>query len=150
MSQNYRSRTSIGEPQKRNRSRELESAAKRKKIESYVDVCNVGGYDELTFTVKDAEGCLYTSNMQLPSLFNDSDQDEDMTFRLMKERRTRFEYNNLDDEKSQFYQFILSKSEEETSRIQELYEHADSLDSEDFYVNFINLMFYYLLVSFTI
>ena len=59
-----------------------------------------------------------------------------MTFRLMKERRTQFDNNNLDDEKSQFYQFILSKSEEETSRIQELYEHSDL--SEDFYVNYVN------------
>ena len=105
-----RSRTSnrhLTEPKKRNRSRELESAAKRKKMESYVDVSkDNGGYDKLTFITKDGEYCLYTSHMQLPSLFNDSDQDEDMTLRLMKERRTRFEYNNLDDEKSQFYQFI--------------------------------------------
>ena len=78
MSQNYRSRTSIGEPQKRNRSRELESAAKRKKMESYVDVSkDNGGYDELTFIVKDAEDCLYTSHMQLSSIFEESDQDED-------------------------------------------------------------------------
>ena len=40
--------------------------------------------------------------MQLPSLFNDSDEDEDMTFRLMNQRRSRFSKNNLDDEKSQF------------------------------------------------
>ena len=73
--------------------------------------------------------------MQLPSLFNDSDEDEDMTFRLMNQRRSRFSNNNLDDEKTQFYKFILSKSEEETSRIQELYEHSDL--SEDFYVNFV-------------
>ena len=76
-------------------------------MDSYVDVSkDDGGYDQLTFEVKDAEDCLYTSHMQLPSLFDDSDQDEYMTFRLMKERRTRFKYNNLDDEKSQFYQFI--------------------------------------------
>ena len=82
MSQNYRSRTSIGEPQKRNRSRELESAAKRKKLESYVDVCNdVGGYNQLTFEEKDGEDCLYTSLMQLPSLIKESGQGEDMTFR---------------------------------------------------------------------
>ena len=137
MSQNYRSRTSIAESQKRNRTRELESAAKRKKLESYINVCNdVGGYDELSFDEKDAEDCLYTSNMQLPSLFNDSDEDEDMTFRLMKERRSRFSNNSQDDEKSQFYKFIISKSEEETSRIQELYEHSDL--SEDFYVNYVN------------
>ena len=106
-------------------------------MESYVDVSkDNGGYDELTFIIKDAEDCLYTSHMQLPSLFNDSDQDEDMTFRLIKERRTRFKYNNLDDEKFQFYKFILSKSEEETSWIQELYEHSDL--SKDFYVNFVN------------
>ena len=104
---------------------------------SYVDVSkDNGGYDELTLIVKDAEDCLYTSHMQLPSLFDDSDQDEDMTFRLMKERRSRFSNNSQDDEKSQFYKFIISKSEEETSRIQELYEHSDL--SEDFYVNFIN------------
>ena len=59
-----------------------------------------------------------------------------MTFRLMNQRRSRFSNNILDDEKTQFYKFILSKSEEETSRIQELYEHSDL--SEDFYVNFIN------------
>ena len=62
-----RSRTSnrhLTEPKKRNRSRELESAAKRKKMESYVDVSkDNGGYDELTFIVKDAEDCLYTSHM---------------------------------------------------------------------------------------
>ena len=33
MSQNYRSRTSIGETQRRNRSREFESAAKRVEFE---------------------------------------------------------------------------------------------------------------------
>ena len=82
MSQNYKSRTSIGEPQKRNRSRELESAAKRKRMESYVDVSkDNGGYDELTFIIKDTEDCLYTSHMQLPSLFDESDQDEDKPFR---------------------------------------------------------------------
>ena len=73
--------------------------------------------------------------MQLPSLFKESGQGEDMTFRLMNQRRSRFSNNNLDDEKTQFYKFILSKSEEETSRIQELYEHSDL--SEDFYVNFV-------------
>ena len=115
----------------------MESAAKRKKLESYVDVCNdVGGYNQLSFDEKDAEDCLYTSNMQLPSLFEESGQGEDMTFRLMNQRRSRFSNNNLDDEKTQFYKFILSKSEEETSRIQELYEHSDL--SEDFYVNFVN------------
>ena len=47
----------------------MESAAKRKKLESYVDVCNdVGGYNQLTFEEKDGEDCLYTSLMQLPSL----------------------------------------------------------------------------------
>ena len=76
MSQNYRSRTSIAESQKRNRTQELESAAKRKKLESYVDVCNdVGGYNQLSFDEKDAEDCLYTSNMQLPSLFEESGED---------------------------------------------------------------------------
>ena len=54
----------------------------------------------------------------------------------MNQRRSRFSKNNLDDEKSQFYKFILSKSEEETSRIQDLYEHSDL--SEDFYVNFVS------------
>ena len=142
MSQNCRSRTSnthqrnISEPQRRNRSREFESAAKRvkfeerkyggeakkvnepsggqsskrendekrrqsfnkrgdkrkedenkkckkckkcdlrtpikvnrRKMDSYVDVSkDDGGYDQLTFMVKDAEDCLYTSHMQLPSL----------------------------------------------------------------------------------
>ena len=53
----------------------------------------------------------------------------------MNQRGSRFDDNNLDDEKTQFYKFILSKSEEETSRIQELYEHSDL--SEDFYVNFV-------------
>ena len=43
----------------------------------------------------------------------------------MNQRRSRFDYNNLNDEKSQLYQLILSKTEEETSRIQELYEHVD-------------------------
>ena len=33
-------------------------------MESYVDVSkDNGGYDELTFIVKDAEDCLYTSHM---------------------------------------------------------------------------------------
>ena len=137
MSQNYRSRTSIAESQKRSRTRELESAAKRKKLESYVDVCNdVGGYNQLTFEEKDGEDCLHTSLMQPSSLIEESGQGEDMTFRLMNQRRSRFSKNNLDDEKSQFYKFILSKSEEETSRIQELYEHSDL--SEDFYVNYVN------------
>ena len=77
--------------------------------------------------------------MQLPSLFDESDQDEEKPFRLMNERRTGFDDNNQDDEKSQFYQFILSKTEAETSRFQELYEHAYSLLSEDFYVNFTSL-----------
>ena len=89
MSQNYRSRSSIAESQKRNRTLVLESTAKRRKLESYINVCNdVGGYDELSFGKQDGVDCLYTSNMQLPSLFNLSDEDEDMTFRLMKERRS--------------------------------------------------------------
>ena len=77
--------------------------------------------------------------MKLPNLFEVSDQDEDKPFRIMNQRRSRFDYNNLNDEKSQLYQLILSKTEEETSRIQELYEHVDSLLSEDLYVNFTSL-----------
>ena len=86
-------------------------------MDSYVDVSkDDGGYDQLSFMVKDAEDCLYTSHMQLPSLFEVSDQDEDMPFRLINQRRSRFDYNNLNDEKSQLYQLILSKTEEETTR----------------------------------
>ena len=104
MSQNYRSRSSIAESQKRNGTLVLESTAKRRKLESYINVCNDGGdYDVLSFGKQDCVDCLYTSNMQLPSLFNLSDEDEDMTFRLMKERRSRFSNNSQDDEKSQFY-----------------------------------------------
>ena len=108
-------------------------------MDSYADISRDDGYDQLSFEDIDAEDCLYSCHMQLPSLSDVSDQDKDKPFRLMKQKRRWFEYSNLNDEKSQIYQIILSKTEEETSRIQELFEHVESLDSEDFYVDFINL-----------
>ena len=56
----------------------LESTAKRRKLDSYINVCNDGGdYDVLSFGKQDGVDCLYTSNMQLPSLFEESGQGED-------------------------------------------------------------------------
>ena len=98
-------------------------------MDSYADVSRDDGYDQLTFEEKDAEDCLFSCHMRLPSLSRVSDQDEDKPFRLMKQKRSRFEYSNLNDEKSSIYKVILAKSEEETSRIQELFEHVDSLET---------------------